>query len=258
MSETASRPRFHMLDALRGLCVVSMVLYHAMYDVVNILGHPVSWFQDWPGYLWQQSVCWTFILLSGFCWGLSRHHRRRGVLLVLCGGAVSLVTSLVMPQEAIHCGILTLLGLSTLLLWGLSLALERLQLRIPAPVGLAGSALLFFLCRGVPQRYLGFEGLHLLELPQSLYRFDFLAVLGFPSPAFLSSDYFPLLPWFFLFLTGHFLRQVLEKSPGVGRFLQRDWAILRPFRFLGMHSLLIYLAHQPVLMAVFWALSLIK
>ena len=31
-----------------------------------------------PGHLWQQTICWVFILLSGFCVQLGHHTMRRG------------------------------------------------------------------------------------------------------------------------------------------------------------------------------------
>ena len=93
-----------------------MVLYHAMYDLVYLKGFPAPWYGDWPGYLWQQSICWTFILLSGLCWNLSRSHLRRGLLFVGCGAAITLATWLVMPSQLILYGVLNLLGLSALLL----------------------------------------------------------------------------------------------------------------------------------------------
>lgn len=71
--------------------------------------------------------------------------------------------------------------------------------------------------------------------------------LGLLSPGFHSADYFPLLPWFFLFLAGTVLggwcldhrdnRLLTLSLPG---FL--TWP--------GRHSLLIYVLHQPVLFGV--------
>lgn len=252
------RPRYILLDVLRGLCVVSMVLYHGMYDLVAIKGYPVSWFFDTPGYLWQQSICWTFILLSGLCWRLGRRHTQRGILLVACGAIVTVVTWLVMPSELILYGILTLLGLSCLLVNVFQLLFEKLDWKIPPAVGLGVSLGLFLLLRDVPQGFLGFEGLRLLELPAGLYQFPALAGLGFPPAAFHSSDYFPLIPWAFLYLAGYFLWGILEKHPGILGFLRgarhtETPPLLRPFAFLGRHSLLIYLLHQPVLMLIFLA-----
>ncbi len=252
----ANKPRYALLDVLRGLCVVSMVLYHAMYDVVNILGIPIFWFRELPGYLWQQSICWTFILLSGFCWSLSRKPLRHGLILTACGGAVTLATWLAMPEETIQYGVLTLLGLSALLAYPLRALARRLPVELPGWLGLFLSVLLFFLLRDVPRGFLGFEGFKLSPLSPALYQYDALTVLGFPSPAFVSSDYFPLIPWFFLYLTGICLWQVLSRREKALRALAwqprsplRDF--FRPLAWIGRHSLVIYLAHQPVLLAVF-------
>ena len=239
----AKRPHYDLLDTVRGLCILIMVAYHGMYDLVDIIGLGAPWYTGLPGYIWQQSICWTFILLSGMCWQLSRHHVKRGLLLVGCGAAITLVTWLVMPSQRILYGVLNLLGLSALLL----IPLEKVFRKIPAWAGLAGALLLFALTRNVSRGSLGFEGLVLCPLPEWLYTTDLFAVVGFHSPSFWSTDYFPLLPWFFLFCAGYFLWSGLSKSSRVKELLQ---ASVRPLSFLGRHSLVIYLLHQPVLMGV--------
>lgn len=248
MSPKGNRPHYGLLDTVRGLCILSMVAYHGMYDLVDIFGLPSAWYTGLPGYIWQQSICWTFILLSGMCWQLSRHHVKRGLLLVGCGAAISLITWLAMPSQRILYGVLNLLGLSALLL----IPLDKLFRKIPAWAGLGGALLLFALTKNVSRGSLGFEGLVLCQLPSWLYVTDLLAVAGFPSPGFWSTDYFPLLPWFFLFCAGYFLWRLLSQSE---RAKERLASGVRPLSFLGRHSLIIYLAHQPVLMGVFLAVG---
>ncbi len=235
--------RLGLLDALRGACLVSMVAYHGLYDLVYITGRvEAAWYRGLPGYVWQQSICWTFILLSGACQHFSRRPGRHGALLLACGALVTLVTWVVMPSELIQYGVLTLLGLGALLTAGLRPLLDR----IPAELGLFAVLGAFFLLRGVPQGYLGFEGWVAVRLPAGLYRWDGLAVLGFPGPGFVSSDYFPLVPWVFLFLAGYFLWALADR-PRVREALTPDVPVLS---LLGRHSLGIYLAHQVVLAAV--------
>ena len=248
MSGEGNRPHYGLLDTVRGVCILSMVAYHGMYDLVDIFGLPSAWYTGLPGYIWQQSICWTFILLSGMCWQLSRRHVKRGLLLVGCGAAITLITWLVMPSQRILYGVLNLLGLSALLL----IPLDKVFRKIPAWAGLLGALLLFALTKNVARGSLGFEGLVLCRLPRWLYATDLLAVVGFPSPSFWSTDYFPLLPWFFLFCAGYFLWSLLDKSPRAKALLQPG---LRPLSFLGRHSLVIYLIHQPALMAVFTVLG---
>ena len=248
MSGEGKRPHYGLLDTVRGVCILSMVAYHGMYDLVDIFGLPSAWYTGLPGYIWQQSICWTFILLSGMCWQLSRRHVKRGLLLVGCGAAITVVTWLVMPSQRILYGVLNLLGLSALLL----IPLDKVFRKIPAWAGLGGALLLFALTKNVSRGSLGFEGLVLCQLPRWLYATDLLAVVGFPSPSFWSTDYFPLLPWFFLFCAGYFLWSLLDKSPRAKELLRPG---LRPLSFLGRHSLVIYLIHQPALMAVFTVLG---
>ena len=227
--------RLSHLDTLRGITLISMIAYHAVWDLVYLYGVNWPWYRSFGAYLWQQSICWTFILLSGFCLHLGRHRLRRGLMVFGGGALVSAVTLLFMPDSPILFGVLTLLGSATLL----TVPLEPLLKRIPARAGLAGSFCLFLLLRDVNEGFLGFEGTRVLALPTTLYRNLFTTFLGFPHDAFSSSDYFSLLPWFFLFLTGYFLYPLRCSDA-------------KPLRLplvtaMGRRSLLVYLLHQPLI-----------
>lgn len=235
------KQRLHLLDALRGFLLINMIAYHGLWDLVYLFGLRAPWYVGLPGYLWQQSICWTFLLLSGFCWCFSRSPLKRGLLVFAGGAAVSLVTVLFMPENRVLFGVLTCIGSSMLLM----IPAEKLLRKVSAPAGLALSMGLFVLLRNCPSGNLGFEGLVLAELPRWLYRSDLTAYFGFPGPGFYSTDYFPLIPWFFLFGAGYFLNRLLtewgltEKLFARGRFPVLNW--------VGRNSLLIYMLHQPVL-----------
>lgn len=250
VSNTApNKTRYALPDTLRGLTLLSMIAYHGCWDMVYILGADWPWYQSSGAYLWQQSICWTFILLSGFSFSLGRRHWRRGRLVFGCGAVVTAVTLVVMPGQEIWFGVLTLLG-SCMLLGAL---LERPLGRVPAGAGLVLSAALFVLTRSVNRGYLGFEGLRLAALPGALYRNMATAYLGFPFPGFRSTDYFSLVPWLFLFLTGYFLFRLTGKhlaaAPDLGR--------CAPLEALGRRSLLVYMLHQPVLYGLTMVLRLL-
>ena len=230
--------RFVGLDTMRGITLLSMIAYHASWDLVYLYGVNWPWYRSFGAYLWQQSICWTFILLSGYCLHLGRHRLKRGLAAFGGGVVVSLVTVVAMPDSPVICGVLTLLGSATLL----SIPLEPLLRRIPARAGLAGCFLLFMLLRDVNAGYLGFEGARILALPDGWYRNLLTTWLGFPHPGFVSSDYFPLLPWLFLFLTGYFFYDLRSGEPSELK--------LPVVTAMGRHSLLIYLLHQPVIYGV--------
>ena len=233
------RRRYQTLDTLRGVTIVSMILYHACWDLVWIFGADWPWYRSDGAYLWQQSICWS----------LGRHRLRRGLMALGGGALVSAVTLLAMPEDRVLFGVLTLLGTSALLL----IPLERPLRRLPARAGLAGSFTLFLLLRDVNTGFLGFEGAHLAALPEELYRNLLTAFLGFPPADFYSTDYFSLLPWFFLFLTGYFLRRVqLDRQARPERDIR-----LPVFSTLGRHSLLIYLVHQPLVFGLLTGLELL-
>ena len=77
--------RYHALDTLRGFTLLNMIVYHLLWDLVYLYDLPWSWFYSQGAYIWQQSICWTFILLSGFCWQLGSKSGRRGLTVFLAG-----------------------------------------------------------------------------------------------------------------------------------------------------------------------------
>lgn len=180
--------RYALLDELRGLDLVSMMLYHGCWDLVNLFGIQADWYYGLPGHLWQQSICWVFILLSGFCVQLGHHTLRRGAQVFGAGALVTAVTLLFMPEDRVVFGVLTLLG-SAMLLTGL---LEK------------------------------------------------------PLLWFYSTDYFALLPWLFLFWAGYFLCGIVGRQ----RMEPLRRSVCPPLGWLGRHSLLLYLLHQPVIYGV--------
>lgn len=85
-----------------------------------------------------------------------------------------------------------------------------------------------------------------LALPQALYASWPTAYFGFMSKSFFSTDYFPLLPWLFLFWAGYFLHHLL----GRGRLAPLRRSVCPPLGWMGRHSLVLYLLHQPVILGV--------
>ena len=239
--EVKIKTRLHLLDALRGFLIVHMIAFHGMWNLVYLFGVKADWYSGTPKYIWQQFICWSFILLSGFCWSMSRNHLKRGLLVFGGGAVVSLVTCLLMPENRILFGILTCIGSCVLLM----IPLEKMLRRIPSGIGAAVSFAVFALLRNCNKGTLGFEGFEICTLPDTLYCGHLTAFLGFPPRDFFSTDYFSLLPWFFLFLTGYFLFQITSKHGWNEKLFARGQF---PFlNWIGRHSLIVYLLHQPVL-----------
>ena len=240
---TKNPGRLYMIDSLRGLAIVLMVVYHAFYNVRYIFGNPFGW--TLRLYPVQQAACWLFILIGGFSSALSRSNLRRGLLVSACGLGLTAFTAVFLPSERIVWGVLSFLGAAMLLAHFAKPLLER----VPAGWGLAASAALFVLTRDIQYGWLGFEGHWLAPLPAPLYETAWLFPFGFPGPGFWSADYFPLLPWLFLYACGFYCYQLCLRSETAGRVLQWRAPVLAA---LGRRSLPIYLLHQPVIFGVMW------
>ena len=220
--------RYALLDELRGLDLVSMMLYHACWDLVFLFDVNMRWYAGTPGRLWQQTICWVFILLSGFCAPFGRYMLRRGTVVFGAGAVVTLATLVFMPEGRVIFGVLTFLG-AAMLLTGV---LEPLLKKVMPAVGLGGWKLM---------------------LPQSLYANYFTAFFGFYPDWFYSADYFGLLPWLFLFWAGYYL----HKAVGRRRMEPLRRPVCPVLGWMGRHSLLLYLLHQPVIYGVLSAAAVL-
>ena len=250
--ETAAEPsvRYHLLDELRGLDLISMILYHGMWDILFLFGVWFGqwWYLGWQGAVWQKSIALIFIGLSGFCAPMGHHMLRRGLVVFGGGALVSVVTLLFTPSAKVLFGVLTLLGSALIRTARLAPWLRR----IPPVVGLAVSLLLFAFTYSVSTGWLGIGPWKLL-LPEPLYANYLTAYLGFYPEGFYSSDYYPLLPWIFWFWAGYFLHFLVGRQ----RMEPLRRSLCPPLGWLGRHSLLIYLLHQPVLYAVLYVVFLL-
>ncbi len=226
--------RIFELDAMRGICILGMVIVHALFDMQDFFGITdfpgIYWFLlDWGGIL--------FIVLSGLCVTLGHHPIRRGLIVfaagMVCTGVTWAMAELGFASDSmiIRFGILHFLGICMLL--------SPILLKLPTWT-------LPFLA--VAAVILGY-GLDTVVLNDIRWLFP----LGLRYPGFSSGDYFPLFPNIGYYIAGLFLGKTLYKKRE-SLFSKRvgDWKITRFFCFCGRHSLWIYLAHQPILYAIFY------
>lgn len=237
--------RYAMLDSLRGLTLISMIAYHTVWDMVYIFDVKWDWYKSDMAYIWQQSICWSFILLSGFCWSFGKVKWKRALTVFLAGIVITVVTLIAMPQERIIFGVLTFLGTAMFLM----IPLDKILSKCKPAIGFVISFLLFLVVRNVNEGELGFEGIVLMELPDSWYSGWLATYLGFTESSFFSTDYFSVLPWIFLFITGYFLHGFMRQK---GWFVHLEKGKCTWLENLGKNSLWIYMLHQPIAYGVLW------
>lgn len=246
-----SRARVGLIDELRGLAIVLMVVYHLFFDLVYLYGVNVPAFHS-PvlGFL-QPFFAGVFIFISGVACRYSRSNLKRGAVCFGLGLALTLATLLFVPDELILFGILHFLGVAMMLYALLARALDKL---LPLP-GLLVFAALFAVTYPVPYGKVGIGPVS-AALPAALYDTGFLFPLGLPGTGFFSSDYFPLVPWLFLFFAGTYAGVYFKSGRMPGWCYKTH---VPPLAFAGRHTLMIYLAHQPVvymlLYGIFWFIN---
>lgn len=224
------------IDAARGVAILMMVVYHTVFDLDFLGIAPVDALGA-PWRVFAYATASLFLLIVGISLVVSRARAgrdagglvpagkflRRGAGIFALGLLVTFATWLYLPQNYVVFGILHLIGVSVMLS-PLFFRFERWNIVLGAGVVLAGWAIA------------GTTG------PA------FLLPLGIMPPGFASFDYTPLFPWLGVVLVGLGLGSVLYAG-GVRQFRIPPVPdrVVAPFTFLGRHSLVIYLIHQPVI-----------
>ncbi|MHA7777104.1 heparan-alpha-glucosaminide N-acetyltransferase [Roseibium sp. M-1] len=239
-----SATRLAVLDLARGLAVFAMAAYHFSWDL--------SWFGfvDWPvaqGTGWRifaASIAGSFLFLAGISLDFAHHQAirwrpfwRRFAVIAAAAAAVSIATYFVFGDSFVRFGILHCIAVSSLV----ALPFTRLPL-----LASAGAAVLFLT---VP-----------FWAASSVFDGAFWFWTGLGRPSFGSVDYVPLFPWAGLTLAGLFLSRAF-RSFGIWQRLSNlrfNGHTGRLTRFLGRHSLPVYLLHQPLLYGLVWGLVLLS
>ncbi len=244
----SKKERFYEIDVLRGCAIVSMVIYHLLYDLSAFGNLKLELYRG--GWLYfQRYIAISFLGLAGVSLYLSYerlkqktgaaqlgHFIKRGMIIFLWGMVISAVTYIFLGQAYVRFGILHCIG--TCIIIGTLF----LRFRVPSlPLGVVFIASGWWLYR-------------------KAFPFAYLLWLGFKPYRFYTVDYFPLLPWLGVFLLGVFLGEKLYAGYR-RRFTIPDYSrfpIFAALGFLGKHSLTIYLVHQPAILALLFALGLLR
>lgn len=237
--------RLHLIDEIRGFCIICMVFYHALYSLEFIFyDNTFSRVFDFLS-IFEPGFAFVFIIISGFCCELSRSNILRGARLFVIAMLITLVTYLFFPEQIIVFGILHMLSIS-MVLYGI---LKPVIAKIPEILGIIICLTLFVLTFKITLGKIG-----PFSLPLGIYKYNFLFPVGICSYKFYSADYFPLLPWVFIFFLGSFIGSIGIKR-GFAEFMYIKHS--RLLSFAGRNTLLIYIIHQPVIYVIIWFIELL-
>ena len=222
--------RYHLLDNIRGVCIILVVWYHVLFNLSEIFGGNYAFFRSAGMDAFRDGFVGVLMVLAGISCHFTRSNLRRGIKTLAGGLLVTAVTAMAMPSQLITFGILHFFGCCMLLY----AALEKVLAKIPLWPGAAVSFALYFACRGIYGQVTG--------MPRNFLLF----ALGFRT-GHSSADYYPILPWVFLFLTGCFLGRLFARGEVPKVFAKNPAPALAG---LGRHTMIIYLLHQPIVYGV--------
>jgi len=238
------------MDETRGFVLLLMVAFHWFFTLGWILnvGFGQTLFMFFrPA---QPFFAGVFILFCGISCRLSHSNLRRGLILAGVAVGISVFLYIFMPDEMIWFGILHFLAVGILLFALIRPLLDKL----PPLAGVTGCAVLAAVTWHLPDYggifgTAGIPGLLSWKLPDSLISNVWLYPLGI-GRGVSAADYFPILPWIFVFLAGSFVG-IWAKQGRFPKFTYKSRA--RWLSWLGRHTLVIYVLHQPV----FYGLALL-
>jgi len=239
-SYISTHKRFWEIDLLRTVAIVMMITFHVLYllNYFNIhnTGVPGVHYGFW--WWFPRVTGGTFIFVAGVSLTItySRVKRMsgfmlRGLKIFAWGMGITLLTWLVARDEYVGFGILHFFGIAFILA-PIFTRFRYINLIVGAALMVAGIYL---------------EGI--------FFDFPWLFWLGLMPHGFRTLDYWPLLPWFGLFLVGMFCGKILYPQ-GNRRFNIHEFSnpVTSALTLPGRHPLVIYLAQWPIVIGVLLAL----
>lgn len=244
-----SSKRIIELDILRTIAIIGMVVYHTAYDLQFFYGWRIDVFSGgWK--LFQLSIACLFLVLVGVSAAIADIHIttsaphmrgaptpclrawKRFARIGMAALLVTIATYIVNPETYVRFGILHLIAVSALLLPMIASSMRRRLIAILTII--IGTRSLFI----HPWHING--SWRIIGIP-----------LGIRPEHFITVDYFPLIPWFGVILMGYIIGDVLYKRLRAFNNFSRS-SQLSVLAAPGRHSLLLYLIHQPIILAILW------
>jgi uncharacterized membrane protein len=233
--------RIEAVDVARGIAILAMALYHFAWDLsfLQLIATPVGSDPAWKWF--ARVIAGSFLFLVGVSLVLGhgggvrwRPFATRLGLIAAAAAAVTVATYFAFPESYVFFGILHCIAFSSVL------ALPFL--RLPWPVVLASAALVL-----AAPHFVEHEG---FDAPA-------FAWLGLSASVPVTNDYVPIFPWFGMVLGGIAAARGLMPAIRRASSWRAGHGLGHALVWAGRRSLVIYLVHQPLLLALLYPVALL-
>lgn len=216
------------IDALRGIAVLLMILFHLLFDLKYFYNFDFT-FRSGPLFFLRVGIASLFLFLVGISLTLSKRNLQkniiRGIKILLLGFVITLITYALFPKEYIFFGILHCIGASIILSYPL-IRRPKLALALSATALALGN----------------------------IIKYDFPPFFSSAQNS-LALDYYPLFPWIGIIFFGIFLGNILQNSLRKEHIFLSKSTVKRGFAIIGQHALLLYFTHQIVIFGFLFLLN---
>ena len=233
--------RIWEIDFLRGIAVILMIIFHLVFDLNEYFSCDIEYLNGFWYYIGKFSAI-LFIVISGISVNFGKNSLNRGINLFLIGMLLTVITYIINNEIYINFGILHFLGLSMVIYYYYNSIISRIY----PSIKVATLNIATFIISVV----IIIIGNILSDVRvENLYLFP----LGLTNATFKSLDFYPLLPWFGLFLIGALLGKIIYK--------EKKSVFRKPIQpniicYAGQKSLIIYLIHQPIILFILYILHI--
>ena len=233
--------RIALLDVARGIALVAMAIYHFAWDL-EFFGWLLPSTTLTGGWLYfARSIATSFLFLVGVSLVLAHQHNIRwrsfGKRFAQIAGAallISIATWFAVPNGFIFFGILHAIALFSLF----GLLFVRAHWGVMALAGLLVLVINW-------------------TVAHPIFAEPALWWVGLAPVAPPANDYVPTFPWLAPVLFGMATSKWLRNRNLWSKIAAQEvpQTLERPLSFFGRHSLVFYLAHQPILIGIVWTFT---
>jgi uncharacterized membrane protein len=234
--------RLWEIDALRGVAITMMVIYHTIWglNLSGLIVYPQIDTGFWRAFAYTTATLFIFLVGVSLTLSFSRVNKKnhdyvfkylkRGLTVFGCGIIITVMTYLTYPESFVYFGILHFIGIGIILAIPF-LPYKKLNLVLGIII-LAIGTIFYNITLNVP----------------------WFMLFGFRFWGMNTLDFFPILPWFGVILLGIFFGNTLIPNCKL-KLKVPEIPLRNVLAFLGKHSLLIYFLH---IILIFGTIFIIK